>query len=92
MQKLDRYVPFFIFLANLYFLPVSISILMHDGGPHKVSYYILPFSLIINLFILPAFIVMFSKNNSQKKYVQMNRAGFWTIIILVSLGVISVYI
>lgn len=92
MQKIDHYSPHLILLANLFFVQLSISIIIHNGGPHNVSYYILPFSLLINLFLWPSFKLMFNKNNSNKNYILMNRVGFGTIIIFVLVGIISIYI
>jgi hypothetical protein len=65
MIKQNKIITILIIIVNLYFLPLSIYILYKDGGPMGIGYMILPFSIIINLFLIPA-ILAFKKNPQDK--------------------------
>lgn len=65
MIKQNKIIPILIIIVNLYFLPLSIYILYKDGGPMGIGYIILPFSIIINLFLIPA-ILAFKKKHQDK--------------------------
>ena len=56
---------FLIFLANFFFIPFSISIIINGGGPFGFGLIILPPSIIINLFLVSSlFLVKKSVRNS----------------------------
>ncbi len=56
--KANRIVAISVLLLNVYFVFASIFILIEDGGTMGFGYMVLPITLLINLFIIPAAIAL----------------------------------
>lgn len=70
----------FILLTNIYFVYITFSIIKTEGGTWGYGFLFLPFSLIVNSFIIPA-LVAFTKGYTNRKFVLvLNSIG--TIIIM----------
>ena len=50
-----------ILLLNVYFLPITIKIIISSGGPFGFGFFVLPVSLPVNLLIINAFLVFKEK-------------------------------
>ena len=90
MNKRNRIIEFLIIIVNIYFIPVSIFIIVADGGPANVSYWILPFSILINLFFLPA--VLSFKKNFEERVSRINEVGIIMSVSIIILGILSIYL
>lgn len=90
MSKRNKTIAILIIIVNIYFVPVSVSIILSHGGPARVSYWILPFSILINLFFVPA--VLSFKKDFEKKVARINEAGIMIILLILFLGILSVYL
>ena len=88
MRK-NKTISILIILINLYFIPVSLSIILANGGPAGVSYYLLPFSILINLFFVSA--VLSFKNDYEKRFSKINEIGIVVIVLVAILAILSIY-
>ncbi|PIF32440.1 hypothetical protein CLU81_2969 [Flavobacterium sp. 9] len=90
ISRRNKIIAFLIIIINIYFIPVSVSIFLSNGGPEGVSYLILPFSILINLFFVPA--VLSFKKNFEQRVSRINEVGIGLIVLILILGIVSVYI
>lgn len=89
-NRRNKIIAFLIIIINIYFIPVSVSIILSNGGPEGVSYLILPFSILINLFFVPA--VLSFKKNFEQRVSRINEVGIALIVLILILGIVSIYI
>ncbi|MFG4001027.1 hypothetical protein [Flavobacterium aquidurense] len=89
MCKRNKTIAILIILVNIYLIPVSVSIILSHGGSAGVSYWVLPFSILINLFFVPA-ILSFKKNLEQRVSI-INEIGIAMIVLIFILGILSIY-
>jgi len=87
--KRDKIIAILIILVNVYLIPVSVSIIVSNGGPACASYWILPFSILINLFFVPA--VLSFKKNFEKRVLKINEIGIAMIGLIFILGILLMY-
>lgn len=90
ITRRNKIIAFLIIIINIYFIPVSVSIILSNGGPEGVSYLILPFSILINLFFVPA--VLSFKKNFEQRVSRINEVGIALIALILILGIVSIYI
>lgn len=88
-NRKNRIIAFLIIIVNIYLIPVTVSIILSHGGPAGVSYWILPFSILINLFFVPALLSF--KKNFEQRVSRINEVGISMIVVLFVLGFLSVY-
>lgn len=88
-SKRNKIIAILIILVNIYLIPVSVSIIVSNGGPAGISYWILPFSILINLFFLPA--VLLFKKNFEQRVSKINQIGIAMIVLIFILGILSIY-
>ena len=75
----------FILLTNIYFVYITFSIIKNGGGRWGYGFLFLPFSLIVNSFIIPA-LVAFTKSYTKRKFVLvLNSIGTIMIMCLIYL-------
>jgi hypothetical protein len=89
MRKKNKIIAFLIIVVNTYFIPVSIYIIICHGGPAGASYWVLPFSILINLFFVPA--VLSFKKNFEQRVSRINEVGIAMIVLIFILGILSIY-
>jgi len=87
--KRGKIIAILIILVNIYLIPVSVSIIVSNGGPAGASYWILPFSILINLFFVPALLSF--KENFEQRVSKINEAGISMIVLIFILGILSIY-
>jgi len=90
ISRRNKIIAFLIIIINIYFIPVSVSIILSNGGPEGVSYWVLPFSILINLFFVPA--VLSFKKNFEQRVSRINEVGIALIVLILILGIVSIYI
>lgn len=90
ISRRKKIIAFLIIIINIYFIPVSVSIILSNGGPEGFSYLILPFSILINLFFVPA--VLSFKKNFEQRVSRINEVGIALIVLILILGIVSIYI
>jgi putative effector of murein hydrolase LrgA (UPF0299 family) len=90
ISRRNKIIAFLIIIINIYFIPVSVSIILSNGGPEGVSYWVLPFSILINLFFVPA--VLSFKENFEQRVSRINEVGIALIVLILILGIGSIYI
>ena len=88
-SKRNKIIAFLIIIVNVCFIPVSVSIILSNGGPAGVSYWILPFSVLINLFFIPA--ALSFKKNFERRFSRVNEVGIAMIVLIFVLGFLSIY-
>lgn len=88
MGKRNKIIAYLIIFINIYFIPVSVYIIIGHGGPAGVSYWILPFSILINLFFIPALLSF--KKNFEQRVSKINKVGIVIIALMLILGIISI--
>jgi len=71
-----------ILLSNIYFICTTIKLIEKDGGPMGLGYFVLPFSLIINLGIIPSLIVILGKRYNNKLLLFLNSVNSILILFL----------
>jgi hypothetical protein len=88
ISRRNKIITFLIIIINLYFIPVSI--ILSNGGAKGISYWILSFSILINLFFVPA--VLSFKKNFEQRVSRINEVGITLIVLMLILGIVSIYI
>lgn len=89
MSKKNKIIAYLIIFINIYFIPASVYIIIGHGGPAGVSYWILPFSILINLFFIPA--VLSFKKDFEQRVSKINEVGIVIIALMLILGILSIY-
>lgn len=88
MTKSNKIIAWLIIIVNIYFIPVSILIIIWNGGPAGASYWVLPFSILINLFFVPA--VLSFKKDYENRVSKINRIGIIIILLMLILGTLVI--
>ncbi|WP_394776614.1 hypothetical protein [Flavobacterium sp.] len=88
-NKTNKIIAILIIIVNLYLIPVSVSVMLSHGGPAGASYWILPFSILINLFFVPA--VLSFQKNFELRVSRINEVGIQVIVLIFILGILSIY-
>lgn len=89
INKRNKIIAILIILVNIYLIPVSVSIIVSNGGPAGASYWILPFSILINLLFVPA--VLSFKKNFEQRVSKINEIGIAMIGLIFILGILLMY-
>lgn len=85
LKNTNRILSIFILILSPFFMYFTSLIFIKDGGSEGFLYLILPFSILANLFIIPAIITLFKDKFSNKFYFFINIIGCVYSIILLTL-------
>jgi len=83
LRKANLTVSILIFVVNVYFLPMSIDIIISTGGPFGFSWIFFPYSFSVNLLLLSARQTFKPKNKTSIGLLVFNGIGLiWSLYLL----------
>ncbi|WP_445748056.1 hypothetical protein [Polaribacter sp.] len=87
MKKINFLLAIILIIVNIYFIPLTIINIKNSGGAMGFGLLLAPFTIFINLFVIPAFIVLKEKYRENKFLFVVNLIGtifsislFWLLI------------
>ena len=75
MKKINLILGIIIILENVYFVQLTIIIVKTYGGPMGFGLLLMPFLILIHLFLIPAFFVLINKYRESKILLFINIIG-----------------
>jgi len=85
LKTLHKIIAIAILLINVYFLYWTIEIIRTSGGPMGWGLLILPFTVAVNLLIIPAVLSLQKRYEGNDYILTVNAMGLVGIIVVVSL-------
>ena len=77
MRTLNKIIAILVIILNLiFYLPLTVQLIMSQGGPMGFGLLILPLSLLVNLFLIPAILIFRKKRLEYINISFVNWIGF----------------
>jgi hypothetical protein len=80
IRKINKIFSGIIIVVNIFFLPTSIIQINTCGGPMGIGLMILPYTLFINIFLIPAILIFKGKNENKISFLIINSVGIISAI------------
>lgn len=81
IRKINKFFSGIIIVVNIFFLPISMIQIYTCGGAMGIGLMILPYTLFINIFLIPAMLIFKGKNENKISFLIINSVGIISVIL-----------